>query len=155
MNARLSWERRGRRWTRQLLERFGTFGLLGISLLLLALGLAVYTPQLAREAEDLRGQTDRTRGRLDEVRRDLALLLDKSVSFADLEKLAYETEKQILKKIALFDVYEGDKIGPDKKSYALSFILQDENKTLKDDEIERVMNRLMKIFRERVRAEVR
>jgi phenylalanyl-tRNA synthetase beta chain len=90
-----------------------------------------------------------------EVKRDLALLLDKSVTFAELEKLAFETEKRLLKKVSLFDVYEGDKISSDKKSYALSFILQDENKTLKDEEIEKAMNSLMRVFEEKLNAQIR
>jgi phenylalanyl-tRNA synthetase beta chain len=90
-----------------------------------------------------------------EVRRDLALLLDRAVSFSEIEALAKETERQLLKKVTLFDVYEGEKIGQDKKSYALSFTLLDENKTLKDEEIDRVMNRLMKAFREKLNAEIR
>jgi phenylalanyl-tRNA synthetase beta chain len=90
-----------------------------------------------------------------EVRRDLALLLDKSVTFASLEKLAFETEKRLLKKVSLFDVYEGEKISNDKKSYALSFILQDESKTLKDEEIDRIMNDLIRIFKEKLDAQIR
>jgi len=90
-----------------------------------------------------------------EVKRDLALSLDKSVTFAELEKLAFETEKRLLKKVSLFDVYHGDKISNDKKSYALSFILQDENKTLKDEEIEKVMNSLMHAFEEKLNAQIR
>jgi phenylalanyl-tRNA synthetase beta chain len=90
-----------------------------------------------------------------EVRRDLALLLDKSVTFASLEKLAFETEKRLLKKVSLFDVYEGEKISDDKKSYALSFILQDESKTLKDEEIDRIMNDLIRIFKEKLDAQIR
>jgi phenylalanyl-tRNA synthetase beta chain len=90
-----------------------------------------------------------------EVRRDLALLLDKSVTFAEIEKLAFETEKRILRKVSLFDVYEGEKISHDKKSYALSFILQDENKTLKDEEIDRIMNNFMRNFKEKLKAQIR
>jgi phenylalanyl-tRNA synthetase beta chain len=90
-----------------------------------------------------------------EVRRDLALLLDKSVTFASLEKLAFETEKELLRKVSLFDVYEGEKISDDKKSYALSFILQDENKTLKDEEIDRIMNNLIHVFSEKFNAQIR
>jgi phenylalanyl-tRNA synthetase beta chain len=90
-----------------------------------------------------------------EVRRDLALLLDKSVTFAKLEKLAFETEKRLLRKLSLFDVYEGEKISDDKKSYALSFILQDENKTLKDEEIDRIMNNLIHAFQEKLNARIR
>jgi phenylalanyl-tRNA synthetase beta chain len=90
-----------------------------------------------------------------EVRRDLALLLDKPVTFETLEKLAYQTENKLLKKANLFDVYEGDKIESGKKSYALSFILQDENKTLKDEEIDKVMNNLMRVYKEQLNAQIR
>jgi phenylalanyl-tRNA synthetase beta chain len=90
-----------------------------------------------------------------EVRRDLALLLDKSVTFASIEKIAFETEKRLLKKVSLFDVYEGEKVSHDKKSYALTFILQDENKTLKDEEIDGIMNSLMRMFEEKLNAQIR
>ena len=90
-----------------------------------------------------------------EVRRDLALLLDKSVTFAAVETLAFETEKRLLRKVSLFDVYEGENISNDKKSYALSFILQDENKTLKDEEIDRIMNNLMRMFEKKLNAQIR
>jgi phenylalanyl-tRNA synthetase beta chain len=90
-----------------------------------------------------------------EVRRDLALLLDKSVTFAALETLAFETEKRLLRKVSLFDVYEGEKISSDKKSYALSFILQDENKTLNDEEIDRIMNNLIRMFEKKLHARIR
>jgi phenylalanyl-tRNA synthetase beta chain len=90
-----------------------------------------------------------------EVRRDLALLLDKSVSFAAIEELAFKTETRFLKNISLFDVYDGERISDDKKSYALSFILQDENKTLKDEEIDRIMNNLMRVFEEKLNAQIR
>ena len=65
-----------------------------------------------------------------EVRRDLALLLDESVSYADLHKAAFKTAKKLLKSVSLFDVYRGDKIPSEKKQYALSFVLQDPEKTL-------------------------
>lgn len=90
-----------------------------------------------------------------EVRRDLALLLDKQVSYIELEKLAFQTEKGILKKVNLFDVYEGDKIEQGKKSYALSFILQDETKTLNDKQIDKVMEKLMEVFEKTLNASVR
>jgi phenylalanyl-tRNA synthetase beta chain len=79
-----------------------------------------------------------------EVRRDLALLVDKEITFAQIEKLAFQTEKKLLKKIGLFDVYEGEKIAPGKKSYAMNIILQDEEKTLTDKEIEKVMDKLLR-----------
>ena len=79
-----------------------------------------------------------------EVRRDLALLVDKEVTFAQIETLAFQTEKKLLKKIGLFDVYEGEKIASGKKSYALNIILQDEDKTLTDKEIEKSMDKLLR-----------
>ena len=90
-----------------------------------------------------------------EVRRDLALLLDRSVSFAELEKLAFATEKKLLKEIGLFDVYEGEKIEEGMKSYALYFILQDDQKTLTDEQIDKVMARLVRVFTERLKARLR
>lgn len=72
VSARLRWERHARRWSRHLVERFGPLGLIGIGLLVLALVLGIYAPWVTTEAEDLRGETDRMRGRLDDVRRDLA-----------------------------------------------------------------------------------
>jgi len=90
-----------------------------------------------------------------EVRRDLALLLDKSVTFAEIEKLAYHSEKNILKKVGLFDVFEGETIGLEKKSYALYFILQDDKKTLTDKDIDKVMNRLIENFKDKLKAQLR
>ena len=90
-----------------------------------------------------------------EVRRDLALLIDKNIPFSDIERIAFETEKNLLKNVNLFDVYEGEKIGVDKKSYAVSFILQDEEKTLQDKTIEKVMSRLMQAYRDKLDATIR
>ncbi len=90
-----------------------------------------------------------------EVRRDLALLIDKSIQFEQLQQLATQTEKSILKAVNLFDVYQGDKLPADKKSYAMSFTLQDENATLTDKQIEKTMEKLIKIFKEKVGAEIR
>ena len=90
-----------------------------------------------------------------EVRRDLALLVDKTVTFGDLEKLAFETDKKFLKSVNLFDVYEGNKIEAGKKSYALSFILQDENKTLTDKVIDKTMNKLMRTYQSKLDAVIR
>ena len=93
--------------------------------------------------------------RFPEVRRDLALVLDKSVKYADLEAVAFRTGKQLLKKVNLFDVYEGDKIEAGKKSYAISFILQDETKTLTDKEIDKFMDRLAMALETEAGAKVR
>lgn len=90
-----------------------------------------------------------------EVRRDLALLLDQSVSFNDIMKSAYSTEKKLLKNVNLFDVYTGEKIGEGKKQYAISFTLQDPEKTLTDNAVEAVMNKLLKTFEEKFGASLR
>ena len=89
------------------------------------------------------------------VRRDLALLIDKQVKFSDIEHLAYQTEKQLLKTVNLFDVYEGNKLEAGKKSYAVSFILQDEEKTLTDKQIDKVMEKLQKTFEMKFGAKLR
>ncbi len=90
-----------------------------------------------------------------EVKRDLALLVDKSVSFASLREVALASERKLLKSVSLFDVYEGDKLPAGKKSYALSFILEDKSRTLDDKSIERVMANLTRQFEERCGAQVR
>ena len=90
-----------------------------------------------------------------EVRRDLALLLDESVQYADLRAVAFKQAKKLLKKVSLFDVYRGDKIPSDKKQYALSFVLQDEEKTLTDQDVERVMERLLTSFTSQFGAQLR
>ncbi len=90
-----------------------------------------------------------------EVRRDLALLLDRTIKFEQLEQLAYQSEKNLLKAVNLFDVYEGDKLPVGKKSYALSFTLQDENATLTDKQIEKIMEKLIKVYQEKAGAEIR
>lgn len=93
--------------------------------------------------------------RFPEVKRDLSLMLDRNVKFAELEELAYKTERRILKEVDLFDVYEGDKIEKGKKSYALSFILMDEEKTLTDKQIDKVMNRIASACEKELGAVVR
>ena len=90
-----------------------------------------------------------------EVKRDFALLVDKSVEFADLARAAFGVEKKLLKNVFLFDVYEGKNLEEGKKSYALSFILQDAENTLKDTQIENVMNRLKKAFEDQFHATLR
>ena len=90
-----------------------------------------------------------------EVKRDLALLVNKSVTFSELRAIAFATEKKLLKSVSLFDVYEGDKLPEGKKSYALSFILEDKNQTLTDKQIERTMANLQTQLEQRAGAEVR
>jgi phenylalanyl-tRNA synthetase beta chain len=90
-----------------------------------------------------------------EVRRDLALLVDAGVEFSAIEKAAYQAEKKLLRKVGLFDVYEGEKIAAGKKSYAVSFILLDEEKTLTDAEIDKVMQKLIKAFERELQASIR
>lgn len=89
------------------------------------------------------------------VKRDLALLINEDVKFKDLEKIAFRTERKLLKQINIFDVYKGDKLPEGKKSYALSFRLQDEEKTLSDKQIDAVINKLITNFEKEVGAEVR
>ena len=90
-----------------------------------------------------------------EVRRDLSLVLDKKVTFEEIQKLAQKTEKKLLRELNVFDVYEGDKIGSDKKAYAISFTLQDEEQTLNDKQIESTMQRLMQTFEKELGAVIR
>ena len=89
------------------------------------------------------------------VKRDLALLLDKKVQFAEIEKIAYETEKKLLKEVSLFDVYEGKNLEVGKKSYAVSFLLQDENATLNDKQIDKIMSKLVKNLEDKLGAKLR
>ena len=89
------------------------------------------------------------------VRRDLALVVDKNIHFDNLKKLAFHTEKKLLKSVGIFDIYEGDKVPEGKKSYALSFILQDSNKTLTDKVIDKTMRRLQQAFEKELGATLR
>ena len=89
------------------------------------------------------------------VKRDLALLLDKNIQFAEIEKIAYETEKKLLKEVELFDVYEGKNLEAGKKSYAVSFLLQDENQTLNDKMIDKIMSKLVKNLEDKLGAQLR
>ncbi|MFW6019191.1 MAG: phenylalanine--tRNA ligase subunit beta [Bacteroidales bacterium] len=90
-----------------------------------------------------------------EVRRDLAMILDKGVRFEDIKQLAYEKERKTLKSVRLFDVYEGKNVPEGKKSYAVSFILQDPNKTLTDKLIDKTMSKLQQAFEQKLNAEIR
>ena len=89
------------------------------------------------------------------VKRDLALLLDKSVQFAEIEKIAEESERKLLKKVSLFDVYEGKNLPAGKKSYAVSFYLQDETKTLNDKQIDAIMQKIRKNLESKLGASLR
>ncbi len=89
------------------------------------------------------------------VSRDLALLVDNSVEFAQIEQTARQTEKKFLKKVELFDVYEGDKLPAGKKSYAVNFILQDEEKTMGDKQIDAIMQKLIANIKKQLNAELR
>ena len=89
------------------------------------------------------------------VRRDLALLLDKKITYKELEELAFSAERKLLKTVNLFDIYEGDKLEAGKKSYAISFMLQDDEATLNDKQIDNVMQKLIKTYTEKVGATLR
>ncbi len=89
------------------------------------------------------------------VSRDLALLIDKSVEFEQIEQIAHQTEKKLLKSVELFDVYEGKNLPEGKKSYAVNFILQDETKTLNDKQIEAIMTKLINNLKQKLGAELR
>ncbi|HCM77267.1 MAG TPA: phenylalanine--tRNA ligase subunit beta, partial [Cytophagales bacterium] len=90
-----------------------------------------------------------------EVRRDLSLVLDRHVTFAEIKDLVLATERKLIKELIAFDVYEGKNIPEGKKAYALGFILLDTNKTLTDEEIDKTMNKLMSAFEEKMGALIR
>ena len=89
------------------------------------------------------------------VSRDLALLIDQQVEFAQIEEIARQTEKKLLKKVELFDVYEGEKLPAGKKSYAVNFILQDAEKTMGDKQIDAIMQKLIANLKQKLGAELR
>ena len=90
-----------------------------------------------------------------EVRRDLALLVDREVSFGSIKMWAQRTERELLKSVTIFDVYEGQHLPEGKKSYAVSFLLRDDSKTLNDKQIEKVMEKLINAFKRELGAEIR
>ena len=89
------------------------------------------------------------------VKRDLALLIDKSVQFAEIQKIATESERKLLKDVVLFDVYEGKNLPAGKKSYAVSFILEDETKTLNDKQIDAIMKKIQTNLEQKLGAQLR
>ncbi len=93
--------------------------------------------------------------RYPEVKRDFALLLDDDTPFEQVKSIAYKTEKKLLKKVDLFDVYRGQNLPPGKKSYAVSFIIQDTTKTLTDKQIDKIMGKLQQAYETQLEAELR
>lgn len=89
------------------------------------------------------------------VRRDLSLLLNKTISFSEIQKVSFETERKLLKEVGLFDVYEGKNLEQGKKSYAVSFVLQDSTKTMTDEQVEGIMSKLSSALDEKLGAKVR
>ena len=89
------------------------------------------------------------------VKRDLALLIDEKVTFKEIYNLSFQVERNLLKDVGLFDVYQGDKLPEGKKSYAVSFVLQDSNKTLKDSQIDKIMQKLQQSFEKNLEAVLR
>lgn len=89
------------------------------------------------------------------VKRDLALLIDKGVQFSDIEKIAKDSDKKLLKEVSLFDVYEGKNLPAGKKSYAVSFFMQDENKTLNDKQIDAIMKKIQTNLEQKLGAQLR
>jgi phenylalanyl-tRNA synthetase beta chain len=89
------------------------------------------------------------------VRRDLSMLVDKAVTFNQLKQISQKTERKLIKEVNVFDVYEGDKLPAGKKSYALSFIIQDDEKTLNDKAIDSLMQKLIYNLGKETGAEIR
>ena len=90
-----------------------------------------------------------------EVRRDLSMIIDRDIKFERIKDIAFKSERKILKSVSLFDVYESDKLGKGKKSYAVGFILQNPEKTLTDKEIDRIMDKIQANLEKEIHAEIR
>src|SRR5699024_4478419 len=89
------------------------------------------------------------------IRRDFALLIDKTVNFSQIEEIAYTSEKKLLKNVGLFDVYQGKNLPENKKSYAVSFTFLDDKKTLTDKKVDKIMEKLRKRLESQLDAELR
>ena len=89
------------------------------------------------------------------VSRDLALLVDKQVTFAEIEKVCFATDKKLLKKVELFDVYEGKNLEAGKKSYAINLTLQDEDKTMNDKQTDNIMQKIVQSLEKQLGAKLR
>ena len=83
------------------------------------------------------------------------MVIDRGVNYSELEKIAKQTDQKLLKAVNIFDVYEDDKLGENKKSYALSFVFQHNDKTLTDDEVEAIMQKLMNNYKSKVGADIK
>lgn len=90
-----------------------------------------------------------------DTRRDLAIVLDKNIKYSDIVNITRQRGSKLIKSMNLFDVYEGDKIGADKKSYAIAYFLRDDEKTLTDDQIDKIMNQLIKLYDKEFNATIR
>jgi phenylalanyl-tRNA synthetase beta chain len=138
----------------------GTFGIVEHGILKMTdIENEVYFAELSwgaliKEAQKLR-ITSEDIPKFPEVKRDLALLIDKNVLFADIKKIALESERKYLKEVILFDVYEGKNLIPGKKSYAVSFYLQDKEKTLNEKQIDAIMSKIHKNLKEKLGAQLR
>ncbi|MDR1223458.1 MAG: phenylalanine--tRNA ligase subunit beta [Tannerella sp.] len=138
----------------------GTFGIIEHSILkMMDIENEVYFAELSwgalmKESKKLRITFEEI-PKFPEVKRDLSLLIDKNIPFADIRKVALESERKFLKEVILFDVYEGKKLIPGKKSYAVSFYLQDKEKTLNDKQIDAIMSKIHKNLEEKLGAQLR
>ena len=141
-------------------RNLGTFGVINRNILKMTdIDNEVYFAELSwkaliKEVKKLQ-VTFREISKFPEVKRDLALLADKHITFADIKKTAMECERKLLKNITLFDVYEGKNLLPGKKSYAVSFYLQDKEKTLNDKQIDSIMSKIQKNLEEKLRIQLR
>lgn len=138
----------------------GTFGIVSRKLLkMMDIDDEVYYAELSWDAlmKEIRKSrvTSSDIAKYPEVKRDLALMIDKNVTFATIEKIAFESEHKLLKRVTLFDVYEGHHLPPDKKSYAVSFFLQDENRTLEDRQIDAIMKKIQTNLEQKTGAQLR
>ncbi|MDR1602182.1 MAG: phenylalanine--tRNA ligase subunit beta [Tannerella sp.] len=141
-------------------KTLGDFGIVHPKLLkMMDIDTDVYYAELNWKA--LLRETQKTRvsaveiARFPEVKRDLALLINREVSFEEIERIAFESERKLLKRITLFDVYEGRNLPQGKKSYAVSFYLQDESRTLEEKQIDAIMNKIRKGLEEKAGASLR
>lgn len=115
----------------------------------------IYLPEFRKAQNELKRTRFRELSRFPEVRRDLALLLDKSRTYQEVENLVLKTDENLIKKVNLFDVYEGDKLPANMKSYAVSLYLQDEEKTMNDAQIDAVMQKVIKNLEKGIGAQLR